>query len=49
FALVLGDNEIEENAVNVRRYGEKNSETIAYDEFETLINKEIDKKILNKR
>ncbi|MYL59304.1 threonine--tRNA ligase, partial [Virgibacillus halodenitrificans] len=42
FALVLGDNEIEENAVNVRRYGEKNSETIAYDEFETLINKEID-------
>ncbi|APC48063.1 threonine--tRNA ligase [Virgibacillus halodenitrificans] len=49
FALVLGDNEIEENAVNVRRYGEKNSETIAYDEFETLINKEIDEKILNKR
>ncbi|MCJ0931711.1 threonine--tRNA ligase [Virgibacillus halodenitrificans] len=49
FALVLGDNEIEENAVNVRRYGEKNSETIAYDEFETLINKEIDGKILNKR
>ncbi|WP_233881016.1 threonine--tRNA ligase [Virgibacillus halodenitrificans] len=49
FALVLGDNEIEENTVNVRRYGEKNSETIAYDEFETLINKEIDEKILNKR
>ncbi|MYL44835.1 threonine--tRNA ligase [Virgibacillus halodenitrificans] len=49
FALVLGDNEIEENAVNVRRYGEKNSETIGYDEFETLINKEIDEKILNKR
>ncbi|WHX27709.1 threonine--tRNA ligase [Virgibacillus halodenitrificans] len=49
FALVLGDNEIEENAVNVRRYGEKNSETLAYDEFETLINKEIDEKILNKR
>ncbi|AIF43242.1 threonine--tRNA ligase [Virgibacillus sp. SK37] len=49
FALVLGDNEIEENAVNVRRYGEKISETIAYDEFETLINKEINEKILNKR
>lgn len=44
FALVLGDNEIEENAVNVRRYGEKQSETLGFEDFVTLINKEINEK-----
>ncbi|MBP1968858.1 threonyl-tRNA synthetase [Virgibacillus natechei] len=44
FALVLGDNEIEENAVNVRRYGEKQSETLGFEDFVKLINKEIDEK-----
>ncbi|MEC5421972.1 threonine--tRNA ligase [Virgibacillus sp. C22-A2] len=46
FALVLGDNEIEENAVNVRRYGEKESETLSYNDFELLINEEINVKTL---
>ncbi|RYG74877.1 threonine--tRNA ligase [Lentibacillus lipolyticus] len=49
FALVLGDNEIENNAVNVRRYGENNSETLAYDDFETMIKEEIDQKVLRKK
>ncbi|MGP4108351.1 threonine--tRNA ligase [Virgibacillus sp. L01] len=49
FALVLGDNEIEENAVNFRRYGEKESETIAYDKFETLITDEISGRELRRK
>lgn len=48
FSLVLGDKEIESNAVNVRRYGEKQSETIAYDDFVTLINQEVADKTLRK-
>ncbi|WP_099158726.1 threonine--tRNA ligase [Virgibacillus ndiopensis] len=48
FSLVLGDNEIEENAVNVRRYGEKQSETIAYGDFEQIISKEIAERTLRK-
>ncbi|GAB3065038.1 threonine--tRNA ligase [Virgibacillus ainsalahensis] len=46
FALVLGDNEIEAKAVNVRRYGEKQSETIGFDDFTDLIQKEISDKTL---
>ncbi|WP_047985058.1 threonine--tRNA ligase [Ornithinibacillus californiensis] len=49
FALVVGDKEVEEEAVNVRRYGEKNSETLAYNDFEKLIKEEIDKKVLRKK
>jgi len=49
FALVVGDKEIEQNAVNVRRYGEKESNTVSYDEFEQLIKGEIDNKVLNKK
>lgn len=48
FSLVLGDKEIEENAVNVRRYGEQQSETMAYDGFVALINQEIENKTLRK-
>ncbi|MFC0300567.1 threonine--tRNA ligase [Virgibacillus soli] len=48
FALVVGDQEIQEDAVNVRRYGEKKSETMAYEAFEQLINKEIADKTLRK-
>ncbi|MEU2029253.1 His/Gly/Thr/Pro-type tRNA ligase C-terminal domain-containing protein [Micrococcus luteus] len=31
--LVVGDKEVEENAVNVRKYGEQKSETIPFDAF----------------
>lgn len=44
FALVLGDKEIEENAVNYRRYGEKATTTISVDDFKQLLKKEIEKK-----
>ena len=48
FALVLGDKEIEENAVNFRRYGEQKTETVSYDDFKSLINAEIaEKKLKN--
>lgn len=47
FALVIGDKEIESNSVNIRRYGEKNTETITVDEFVTLINKEITEKTIH--
>ncbi|WP_164668410.1 threonine--tRNA ligase [Virgibacillus doumboii] len=49
YALVLGDKEIEDNAVNVRRYGEKQSETIAYEDFQAMIKKEIANKELRKK
>ncbi|TRM12913.1 threonine--tRNA ligase [Lentibacillus cibarius] len=49
FALVLGDNEIENNAVNVRRYGENDSQTMSYGEFESMIKEEIDQKVLRKK
>lgn len=48
FALVVGDNEIKQQAVNVRRYGEKASETLSYNAFEQLIEQEIKEKTLRK-
>lgn len=48
FALVLGDKEIEDNAVNYRRYGEQQTKTLGYNEFEALIKAEIaEKKLQN--
>jgi len=44
FAIVLGDQEMEENTVNVRRYGEKETKTIDFAKFAQLIKDEIDKK-----
>ncbi|RDW21601.1 threonine--tRNA ligase [Oceanobacillus chungangensis] len=48
FALVLGDKEIEDQAVNVRRYGEQKSETYSYTDFEALIKNEVANKALRK-
>ncbi|MBY7143193.1 threonine--tRNA ligase [Virgibacillus sp. NKC19-3] len=48
FSLVLGDDEVKENAVNVRRYGEKQSETLGFDDFVAMINKEVEEKTLRK-
>ncbi|MCM3111145.1 threonine--tRNA ligase [Lederbergia lenta] len=42
YMLVVGDNEIEEEAVNVRKYGEKKSETISFKEFVELLKTEVD-------
>lgn len=33
YMLVLGDKEVEAGAVNIRRYGSKDSETVSFDEF----------------
>ncbi|MCP3030535.1 threonine--tRNA ligase [Halobacillus sp. A1] len=48
FALVVGDKEIEADAVNVRRYSEQNSETKSVETFIQEIRNEIDQKLLNK-
>lgn len=37
YMLVVGDNEVAENGVNVRKYGEQKSETIALDAFVDMI------------
>ena len=47
YSLVLGDKELEQNAVNIRKYGEKDSATIEIDEFIKQIVKEIDERKLN--
>lgn len=39
--LVLGDKELEAGNVNVRKYGEQNSESIPFDEFLTRIQEEV--------
>ncbi|WP_066194675.1 threonine--tRNA ligase [Gracilibacillus timonensis] len=49
FALVVGDKEVEAKAVNVRRYGEQQSETMPLNEFQALITNEIQNKVLRKK
>lgn len=44
FALVVGDKEMEEGAVNIRRYGEQKSETLSKAAFVELMKKEIEEK-----
>ena len=41
YMLVVGDKEIETNSVNVRKYGENNSETIAFEQFLNEIKEQI--------
>ena len=41
YMLVLGDKEMESGFVNVRKYGEQNSESIPFDEFLSRIQQEI--------
>ena len=43
YMLVIGDKEVEEGAVNVRRYGSKESETISFDAFLSNIVAEVKK------
>ncbi|MRH42899.1 threonine--tRNA ligase [Aquibacillus halophilus] len=49
FALVVGDKEIESNSVNVRRYGEKDSETKPLSEFISEIKDEIQNRVLRNK
>jgi threonyl-tRNA synthetase len=43
YMLVVGDNEVSDQAVNVRKYGEQKSETISFDEFLESFRKEAKK------
>ena len=44
YMVVVGDNEITDEAVNVRKYGEKKSETVAFKEFIDLLQSEVKNK-----
>ena len=44
YALVLGDAEMSEDAVNVRKYGEKDTETIGLSDFIDQIKNQISQK-----
>jgi threonyl-tRNA synthetase len=48
YMLVVGDKEIEDNAVNVRKYGEQKSETIDFEQFTQSILEEVNNRIINK-
>ena len=48
FALVLGDKEMESDEVNIRRYGQKETETMSLDEFVTFIQQEVTEKVSKK-
>ncbi|PHD78536.1 threonine--tRNA ligase [Bacillus sp. AFS043905] len=41
YMLVVGDNEAKEDSVNVRKYGEQKSETIAFEDFVSAIKAEV--------
>lgn len=43
YMLVVGDNEMADQAVNVRKYGEQKSETVSFDEFLESFRKEAKK------
>jgi threonyl-tRNA synthetase len=42
YMLVVGDQEIENNAVNVRKYGEQDSETVSFEAFKQQLLNEIE-------
>lgn len=42
YMLVVGDQEIADKAVNVRKYGEKKTETVAFDTFMENLKKEVE-------
>ncbi|UAC47518.1 threonine--tRNA ligase [Bacillus aquiflavi] len=41
YMLVVGNNEVDEKTVNVRKYGEKKSETISFADFVTALKEEV--------
>ncbi|MET3319072.1 UNVERIFIED_ORG: threonyl-tRNA synthetase [Peribacillus simplex] len=41
YMLVVGDNEAQEGSVNVRKYGEEKSETVAFEDFVSAIKAEV--------
>ncbi|MFJ7974652.1 threonine--tRNA ligase [Peribacillus sp. JNUCC 23] len=43
YMLVVGDNEVKEGSVNVRKYGEQKSETVSFEDFVKAIKAEINR------
>ena len=43
YMLVVGDKEVEEQAVNVRKYGEQKSETVSFEAFLANLKKEVNR------
>ncbi|MGE7600927.1 threonine--tRNA ligase [Peribacillus sp. NPDC097675] len=41
YMLVVGDNEVNEGSVNVRKYGEQKSETVSFENFVSMIKAEV--------
>ncbi|MGM9955751.1 MAG: threonine--tRNA ligase [Peribacillus sp.] len=41
YMLVVGDNEVNEGSVNVRKYGEQKSETVSFEDFVSAITAEV--------
>jgi threonyl-tRNA synthetase len=41
YMLVVGDNEVKDNSVNVRKYGEQKSETVALNDFIAALKEEV--------
>jgi threonyl-tRNA synthetase len=48
FSLVLGDKEVEAKSVNVRRYGQKQTNTMEFSSFVAEMNREIAEKVSSK-
>ncbi len=42
YTLVLGDHEVADQTVTVRKYGQKDTETMPFDDFVTLLNHDIE-------
>ncbi len=43
YMLVVGDNEVQEQAVNVRKYGEQKSETVSFESFVSGLKQEVNR------
>ncbi|AYC29815.1 threonine--tRNA ligase [Paenisporosarcina cavernae] len=41
YMLVIGDKEVESGSVNIRKYGEQNSETLTFEQFAEVLQKEL--------
>ncbi|MDD9147887.1 threonine--tRNA ligase [Sporolactobacillus sp. CQH2019] len=48
YTLVVGDHEIESSTINVRKYGEQESNTVPYETFKAAILEEIKKRVTKK-
>lgn len=48
YTLVIGDNEIKDHTVTVRKYGEKDTETVPYADFKAKILEEIKNRVTKK-